>query len=76
MSKIQYNKPPISLDDQAQLLLDRGLQGISKEELVQKLGNINYYRLRGYTYPYQNNDVENTPFLPNSKWEFIWNDYV
>lgn len=76
MSKKQYNKSPLPLDKQAQLLLDRGLKGISKRELIQKLGNINYYRLRGYTYPYQNNNVDDTPFLPNSKWEFIWNDYI
>ena len=76
MSKKQYTKPPLPLDEQAQLLLDRGLKGISKEELIQKLGNINYYRLRGYTYPYQNNYADNTPFFPNSKWEFIWNDYI
>ena len=76
MSKKPYTKPPLPLDEQAQLLLDRGLKGISKEELIQKLGNINYYRLRGYTYPYQNNYADNTPFFPNSKWEFIWNDYI
>ena len=76
MSKKQYTKPPLPLDEQAQLLLDRGLKGISKEDLIQKLENINYYRLRGYTYPYQNNYVDNTPFFSNSKWEFIWNDYI
>ena len=76
MDKELYNKPPLALDDQAQLLLNRGLTGISKEELKKILGNVNYYRLRGYTYPYQNNNEENTPFLPSSKWDFIWNDYV
>lgn len=76
MSKKQYNKPPLPLEKQAQLLLDRGLKGITKKELEKVLANVNYYRLRGYTYPYQNNTLENTPFLQNSKWEFIWNDYV
>ena len=76
MSKKQYNKPPLSLEKQAQLLFDRGLKGITKEELEKVLANVNYYRLRGYTYPYQNNTLENTPFYPNSKWDFIWNDYV
>ena len=37
MSKKQYTKPPLPLDEQAQLLLDRGLKGISKEELIQYL---------------------------------------
>lgn len=76
MSAKQYNKPPLSLEDQAQLLLNRGLKGISKTDLINKLANVNYYRLRGYTYPYQDNDADDTPFLKNAKWEYIWNDYV
>jgi abortive infection bacteriophage resistance protein len=76
MSRRIYNKPPLTLDEQSQLLLDRGLTGISKEELNKILGVVNYYRLRGYTYPYQNNNEENTSFLPGSKWDYIWNDYV
>ena len=76
MSKKVYSKPPLSLKEQAQLLLVRGLRGISTEELIQRLGNISYYRLKGYTYPYQKNDDKDTPFLPNSKWNYIWNDYV
>lgn len=75
MSRKQYTKPPLSLDDQAQLLLDRGLKGISKEGLVQKLANISYYRLRGYAYPYQNNNLNSSPFYENCQWDFIWNDY-
>ena len=76
MSRKTYNKPPLSLEDQALLLLGRGLKGVSKEELVEKLSRINYYRLRGYTYPYQDNSLAGSPFLQNSKWEYIWNDYV
>ncbi len=76
MSKKVYSKPPLSLKEQAQLLLVRGLRGISTEELIQRLGNISYYRLKGYTYPYQKNDDKDKPFLPNSKWNYIWKDYV
>ncbi len=76
MNKKIYDKPPLSLEDQAVLLLKRGLKGVSKEELVEKLSRINYYRLRGYTYPYQDNSLAGSPFLQNSKWVCIWNDYV
>lgn len=72
---IQYNKPPLCLDCQADLLLSRGLKGISKENLINKLGLINYYRLRGYTYPYQDNSKKETPFLEDNHWDLIWNDY-
>lgn len=74
--KIQYNKPPLTTEQQADLLLSRGLNGISKEDLTVKLKSINYYRLRGYTYPYQNNSITETPFLPDNDWKNIWNDYV
>lgn len=71
-----YNKPALSIDKQAQLLIDRGLNGISKVELEKKLKSVNYYRLRGYTYPYQDNTLSDTPFLPTNKWADIWADYV
>ena len=74
-SKI-YNKPPLTLDQQAELLLNRGLQGVSKEELIAELSRIGYYRLRGYTYPYQNNSLDNSPFLPNACWAYIQSDYI
>ena len=57
-------------------MLARGLKGISKDDLVLKLSSVNYYRLRGYTYPYQDNTVPDTPFLPSNDWGIIWADYI
>lgn len=74
--KIPYEKPPLATEEQATLLLSRGLSGISMQDLQVKLNSINYYRLRGYTYPYQDNSKKDTPFLKNASWAFIWNDYV
>lgn len=74
--KIQYNKPPLTTEKQAELLLSRGLNGISKSDLEEKLKSVNYYRLRGYTYPYQDNSIPGSPFLKDNQWQFIWNDYV
>lgn len=76
MDKKQYTKPPLPLEKQAELLLNRGLTGITKEELIKKLTRVNYYRLRGYTYPYQDNKSEGGIFLKGSCWNYIWNDYV
>lgn len=73
---ISYTKPALTLDKQAELLLNRGLKDVSKETLEKKLASINYYRLRGYTYPYQNNSKDDTPFFENNSWNYIWNDYV
>ena len=71
-----YDKPAKTLDEQAQILLDRGLKGISKTDLMSKLSSINYYRLRGYTYPYQDNSDPDTPFFTTNCWNTIWADYV
>lgn len=73
---ISYAKPALNLEQQADLLLNRGLKDISKEALITKLSSVNYYRLRGYTYAYQDNTVDDTPFLKNNCWNYIWNDYV
>lgn len=67
-------KPPLSISQQAELLLSRGLKEITKEELENILLNMNYYRLRGYTYPYQ--DKNTSVFLPETSWTDIYNDYI
>ncbi len=74
-SKPKYTKPPLSLEDQAELLLTRGLQGIAKPDLMARLARVSYYRWRGYTYPYQDNTLPDTPFLPGNKWHWIETDY-
>ena len=76
MTPVLYNKPPLTLEKLADLLLKRGLQGVSREELVKTLSRIGYYRLRGYTYPYQDNSLEGAPFLHDTCWANIQNDYI
>lgn len=76
MSPRIYSKPPQTLEQQAQLLISRGLKDVSKDELVEVLSRISYYRLRGYTYPYQDNTSSNSEFLPTASWPSIKNDYL
>lgn len=76
MSPRIYSKPPQTLEQQAQLLISRGLKDVSKDELVEVLSRISYYRLRGYTYPYQDNTSSNSEFLPTASWSSIKNDYL
>jgi abortive infection bacteriophage resistance protein len=60
---MKYNKPPVSIPNQIAKLKQRGLQ-IADENLASRyLANISYYRLRAYTYPYQDNSIENHPFV-------------
>ncbi len=74
--KPHYDKPPLTPEQHADLLLSRGLKGINKEDLRNRLESVNYYRLRGYTYPYQDNTTKCAQFLPCNSWPDIWNDYV
>lgn len=53
---MRYEKKPISLDEQVQRLQDKGLHISDEEKAKQYLHNISYYRLRAYTYPFQDNE--------------------
>ncbi|OHB51497.1 MAG: hypothetical protein A2Y10_11525 [Planctomycetes bacterium GWF2_41_51] len=70
---MRYAKPPLSFEQQAELLISRGLEA-DKEELVAKLRVVNYYRLSGYWYPFRENGIEK--FKPHTTLEKIWRRYV
>lgn len=69
---MHYNKPPKLPEELADKLINRNLlKGISIEELSKILHDISYYRLKGYLYPYYNDNR----FMNNITWEHIWSDY-
>ena len=51
-----YNKKPLTIDQQIAKLENRGLEFDDKTSAANYLSNISYYRLRAYTYPFQDND--------------------
>ena len=52
---MDYTKRPLTLHQQVEKLQNRGLF-IDDEQLAERyLSNISYYRLRAYTYPFQDN---------------------
>lgn len=53
-----YTKAPLSIDDQIQKLKDRGLIFDNERIASNYLSNISYYRLRAYTYPFQQNEED------------------
>lgn len=53
--KIEYHKQPLTLDQQVQKLKERGLVFDDESKAKAYLFNISYYRLRAYTYPFQDN---------------------
>jgi len=56
---VHYNKPPLSVADQADLLRDRGLVCNSAQRVEHYLSHIGYYRLSAYWLPFEIPDSEN-----------------
>jgi len=48
----KYQKPPISISQQANLLINRNLVCNNRNRLESYLASIGYYRLSAYWYPY------------------------
>jgi abortive infection bacteriophage resistance protein len=67
-----YAKPFLSYDDQAELLLSRGLSA-EKEALVVRLKTVNYYRLSGYLYPFRKSDDS---FKAGTRLDTVWRHYT
>ena len=59
-----YTKKPLTLLEQIERLKQRGLIFDDEKEALAYLFNISYYRLRAYTYPFQENDSEHN-FIRN-----------
>lgn len=72
---MQYRKPPLPFADQIRLLQNRGLNIPDLQKAEHYLSHISYYRLRAYTYPFQDNTDPNHPFLPNVEFEQILDLY-
>ncbi len=69
---MKYAKPPLTLDQQADLLLSRGMTG-DKALIIERLSVVNYYRLSGYWYPLRQPDHS---FKPGTTFEKVWLRYV
>ncbi|MDR0316161.1 MAG: Abi family protein [Treponema sp.] len=52
MAKQPFTKPPLTVQDQIDLLKSRGLQITDESRATRYLQNISYYRLSGYMYPF------------------------
>lgn len=68
---MKYQKPPLTLHQQIETLQNRGLIIGDIPLATRYLSNISYYRLRAYTYPYQNNNDSNHPFIGSVSFDNI-----
>lgn len=69
---MKYIKPPLTYEQQADLLLTRGLLA-DRGLLIERLRAVNYYRLCAYWHPYKRPD--NT-FAPGTQFDEVWQHYV
>lgn len=67
----RYNKPPLDINTQILRLKSRGLRIVDEQFAARTLANISFYRLRAYTYPFQDNDDPGHPFLQALSFEQI-----
>jgi len=74
MSKTQYTKPPLTVQEQIQLLKSRGLQIPDEERATRYLQNISYYHLSGYMHPFLA-DKKQHQYKPNVSFDDIINLY-
>jgi len=69
---MQYIKPALSFEEQADLLIARGLVA-DKVELISRLSRINYYRFSSYLYPFKMADDQ---FKPGTTLTTVWRQYT
>jgi abortive infection bacteriophage resistance protein len=70
---MKYSKPALSFQEQAKLLIARGLVVEHPQELVDYLRQVNYYRLSGYWYAYKviDSTTGEEIFQPNTTFQRI-----
>lgn len=70
---MKYKKPPLSFEHQANLLISRGLQVPHRDELIEKLQVVNYYRLSAYWFPFKQADES---LKAGTTLDLVWGRYV
>ncbi|RLD87693.1 MAG: hypothetical protein DRJ09_09795 [Bacteroidetes bacterium] len=71
-----YNKPPLTIAQQIRKLKDRGLIIDDEERAARYLSFISLYRLRAYTYPFQDNVNPDQPFYPGVTFNRVLQTYL
>lgn len=74
-----YDKPPLPISDQVNLLIKRGLICNDKPKLEKYLISIGYYRLSAYCLPFEQpcqNTSRNHDFISGTDFEKILNLYI
>lgn len=69
---IKYEKEALTFEDQADRLIQRGLEA-DRDELINRLMAVSYYRLSGYLYPFRSFDGDQ--FKDGTSLDTVWKRY-
>lgn len=69
---MRYDKPWLSLEEQADLLAQRSLEG-DRAVVIEHLRDVGYYRLSGYWHVFKDEDDS---FRPGTTFDRVWGLYV
>lgn len=69
---MKYAKPSLSIPEQVQQLIDRGMVG-DRTLMTERLAVVSYCRLTAYWYPFVQPDRN---FAPDTAFDNVWNRYV
>ena len=69
---MEYSKPPLTFNEQAELLINRGLQA-DRASLIMRLQTVNYYRLSGYLYPFK---LPDNTYRRGTTLDIVWHHYI
>jgi abortive infection bacteriophage resistance protein len=69
---MEYTKPPLTFEQQAQKLIARGLIA-DADELIKRLCAVNYYRFSAYLYPFRNPD---DTYKSGTTLDLVWKHYT
>ncbi|SEP19493.1 Abortive infection bacteriophage resistance protein [Aquisalimonas asiatica] len=74
-AEMEFGKPATTVDEQVQLLLDRGMVIDDPDWARHYLQHINYYRLTAYWLPFES-DHDTHQFRPGTRFDEVLNLYV
>ncbi len=69
---MKYNKVPYTYKQQAEKIISNGLFATEKE-LVERLKNVSYFRLKSYLIPYRD---DNKKYFSGSNFTQVWANYT
>lgn len=74
----KYNKPPLTFQQQVDLLKSRGMLITDIDRTIRHLSNISYYRLSAYMYPYKKRygDIVYDQFIDGTTWNKVYDLYL